>query len=192
MAIDATMATEEDIAMRQYRARSDKISSIMGGYLLKGWRMLGETCDACDTILLMDREGQTYCIGCSEIDGKHDPPAPAVTSGGGLTNGASGDKQLTPVSQDSHTTTREYAVLTEHPASSVEMATVMVPRAPSNQSLETGPSTGLPAPVSAIRDKLLFCLSRLESCDSAEEIQQWAGAIKGLSEAFVCVKKCSF
>lgn len=29
------------------RERQDKISKLMGDYLLKGYRMLGECCDAC-------------------------------------------------------------------------------------------------------------------------------------------------
>ena len=29
------------------RERSDKISALMGHYLLKGYRMLGSTCDIC-------------------------------------------------------------------------------------------------------------------------------------------------
>ena len=30
------------------RERSDKISKLMGDYLLKGYKMLGVTCPACD------------------------------------------------------------------------------------------------------------------------------------------------
>ncbi|BHF74521.1 Protein ZNRD2 [Sparganum proliferum] len=194
-----SLSLEKDIKLRQHRERSDKISSIMGEYLLKGWRMLGETCGTCDTILLMDREGRLYCVGCSDVDGKQTSDTPEVhavpdTNGGRSPNGASGDKQLTLPPQQRHTARDD----TENAVSSVRTTAALlptstsIPRALSKQSLETGPTVGCPAPVAAIQDKLLFCLSRLESCDSAEEIQQWAGAIKGLSEAFICLKKCSF
>ncbi|XP_028396271.1 Sjoegren syndrome/scleroderma autoantigen 1 homolog [Dendronephthya gigantea] len=50
------------------RARDDKIGKLMGEYLLKGYKMLGSTCNVCGTILLKDRQQQDYCIGCSELD----------------------------------------------------------------------------------------------------------------------------
>lgn len=58
------------------RERSDKISSIMGEYLLKGYKMLGVTCDICETILLETKTGEKYCIACRELDedaGKDNP-----------------------------------------------------------------------------------------------------------------------
>ncbi|XP_070377754.1 protein ZNRD2-like [Dermacentor albipictus] len=50
------------------RERMDKISGIMGDYLLKGYKMLSEVCDVCSTILLEDRQRRSYCIACSEVD----------------------------------------------------------------------------------------------------------------------------
>lgn len=50
------------------RERMDKISGIMGDYLLKGYKMLSDVCDVCSTILLEDRQRNTYCIACSEVD----------------------------------------------------------------------------------------------------------------------------
>lgn len=39
-----------DIRKRQ---RSDKISNLMGQYLLKGWRMLNESCPKCEVSCIM-------------------------------------------------------------------------------------------------------------------------------------------
>ena len=50
------------------RERSNKISKILGDYLLKGYKMLGSTCNKCQTILLEDRQGEDYCVGCTEVD----------------------------------------------------------------------------------------------------------------------------
>lgn len=50
------------------RERMDKISGIMGDYLLKGYKMLSDVCDVCSTILLEDRQHKAYCIACSEVD----------------------------------------------------------------------------------------------------------------------------
>jgi len=50
------------------RERSDKISKLMSEYLLKGYRMLATTCHKCMSIELKTREGQIYCVACSEVD----------------------------------------------------------------------------------------------------------------------------
>ncbi len=50
------------------RERSNKISKLMGDYLLKGYKMLATTCDDCGTIELEDKQGRKYCIACEEVD----------------------------------------------------------------------------------------------------------------------------
>lgn len=67
---------EEQRRMKVARERSNKISKILGDYLLKGYKMLGSTCNKCKTILLEDRQGEDYCVGCIEVD---NTPQPDVT-----------------------------------------------------------------------------------------------------------------
>ena len=50
------------------RERSDKISKVMGTYLLKGYKMLATCCPKCGTIELEDRQNRKYCVACEEID----------------------------------------------------------------------------------------------------------------------------
>lgn len=50
------------------RERQDKISRIMGQYLLKGYQMLATSCPKCNTIELKTRGGEIYCIACQEVD----------------------------------------------------------------------------------------------------------------------------
>eukprot|EP00090_Calanus_glacialis_P028468 TRINITY_DN45717_c0_g1_i1.p1 TRINITY_DN45717_c0_g1~~TRINITY_DN45717_c0_g1_i1.p1 ORF type:complete len:242 (-),score=64.53 TRINITY_DN45717_c0_g1_i1:66-791(-) len=50
------------------RERSDKISKLMGDYLLKGYRMLATSCPQCYNIELQDRSGNLYCVACQEVD----------------------------------------------------------------------------------------------------------------------------
>ncbi|OQR71162.1 Sjoegren syndrome/scleroderma autoantigen 1-like [Tropilaelaps mercedesae] len=50
------------------RERNEKISSVMGGYLLRGYKMLGETCDVCFMVLLESRQGVKFCVACQEVD----------------------------------------------------------------------------------------------------------------------------
>eukprot|EP00116_Pleurobrachia_bachei_P013133 sb/3473395/ len=48
--------------------RLDKISNLVGGYLLRGYKMLADECEKCGTVLLEDRSKKTYCVGCEEVD----------------------------------------------------------------------------------------------------------------------------
>ena len=50
------------------RERSDKISKVMGQYMLKGYKMLATCCPKCGTIELEDRQNQKYCVACEEVD----------------------------------------------------------------------------------------------------------------------------
>uniref|UniRef100_A0A3B3RMC5 Zinc ribbon domain containing 2 n=1 Tax=Paramormyrops kingsleyae TaxID=1676925 RepID=A0A3B3RMC5_9TELE len=62
------------------RERQDKISKLMGDYLLKGYKMLGETCGQCETILLQDRQKKNYCVACQELDSDVDKDNPALNA----------------------------------------------------------------------------------------------------------------
>ena len=50
------------------RERSDKISKLMGDYLLKGYKMLATSCPVCLTVELQDRAGTKFCVACTEVD----------------------------------------------------------------------------------------------------------------------------
>jgi len=64
-----TPPTEAEMKVLQAkRERSDKISKIMGDYLLKGYRMLATSCPICSNIELQDRSGNKYCVACQEVD----------------------------------------------------------------------------------------------------------------------------
>ncbi|KAJ3589367.1 hypothetical protein NHX12_010212 [Muraenolepis orangiensis] len=62
------------------RERQDKISKIMGAYLLKGYKMLGDCCETCGTILLQDKQQKTYCVSCQELDSDVDKDNPALNA----------------------------------------------------------------------------------------------------------------
>uniref|UniRef100_A0A8C6TLG8 Zinc ribbon domain containing 2 n=1 Tax=Neogobius melanostomus TaxID=47308 RepID=A0A8C6TLG8_9GOBI len=62
------------------RERQDKISKLMGDYLLKGYKMLGECCDICGTILLQDKQQKNYCVSCQELDSDVDKDNPALNA----------------------------------------------------------------------------------------------------------------
>lgn len=82
--------TEAELKVIQARRdRSDRISKIMGSYLLKGYKMLASECPTCgvstilfslhcltllilyllvQTIELQDKKSKIYCVACEEID----------------------------------------------------------------------------------------------------------------------------
>ncbi|XP_056140356.1 protein ZNRD2 isoform X2 [Lampris incognitus] len=62
------------------RDRQDKISKLMGDYLLKGYKMLGECCELCGTILLQDKQKKNYCVSCQELDSDIDKDNPALNA----------------------------------------------------------------------------------------------------------------
>ncbi|XP_028277454.1 protein ZNRD2 [Parambassis ranga] len=73
--------TEAEMKVIQARReRQDKISKLMGDYLLKGYKMLGVCCDVCGTILLQDRQQKNYCVSCQELDSDIDKDNPALNA----------------------------------------------------------------------------------------------------------------
>nr|XP_020455462.1 Sjoegren syndrome/scleroderma autoantigen 1 [Monopterus albus] len=73
--------TEAEMKVIQARReRQDKISKLMGDYLLKGYKMLGECCDVCGTILLQNKQQKNYCVSCQELDSDIDKDNPALNA----------------------------------------------------------------------------------------------------------------
>uniref|UniRef100_G3TX26 Zinc ribbon domain containing 2 n=1 Tax=Loxodonta africana TaxID=9785 RepID=G3TX26_LOXAF len=70
----------ETKVLQARRERQDRISRLMGDYLLRGYRMLGETCSDCGTILLQDKQRKIYCVACQELDSDVDKDNPVLDS----------------------------------------------------------------------------------------------------------------
>lgn len=64
--------------LRVRREHQDRISRLMGDYLLKGYKMLGESCDTCGTILLQDRQKKLLCVSCQELDSDTEKDNPVL------------------------------------------------------------------------------------------------------------------
>ncbi|XP_043828833.1 protein ZNRD2 [Dromiciops gliroides] len=70
----------ETKVLQARRERQDRISRLMGDYLLCGYRMLGDTCQDCGTILLQDKQRKTYCVACQELNSDVDKDNPALNA----------------------------------------------------------------------------------------------------------------
>nr|XP_047132810.1 protein ZNRD2 isoform X1 [Hydra vulgaris] len=79
------LSDEEKSKLKAKRDRSNKISKLMGDYLLKGYKMLGTVCQKCQAILMQNKQHEIYCVffkailmqnkqqeiycvGCEEVD----------------------------------------------------------------------------------------------------------------------------
>ncbi|XP_043930939.1 protein ZNRD2 [Protopterus annectens] len=113
------------------RERQDKISKLMGDYLLKGYKMLGECCGDCGTILLQDKQKKNYCVACQELDSDIDKDNPA----------------LNPQAALSQVRERQLASSTELTSETPEdLTTQNVPRPEHCEGAATGLKSALPAP----------------------------------------------
>ncbi|XP_060764487.1 protein ZNRD2 [Neoarius graeffei] len=110
------------------RERQDKISKLMGDYLLKGYKMLSDCCDTCGTILLQDKQKKNYCVACQELDSDIDKDNPALNA------------------QAARSQVRERQLANHHPLNANE-ATPTVPEAPPSSRPEhcEGAASGLRA-----------------------------------------------
>ena len=77
-----TPPTQEELAkMAVRRARSDKVSQIMGQYMLKGYRMLDKQCPICSNVLLQTpaaQGGTNYCVSCYDMEPTEEKPKKVI------------------------------------------------------------------------------------------------------------------
>ncbi|KAM7536490.1 hypothetical protein Aperf_G00000088284 [Anoplocephala perfoliata] len=151
----------EDFSERERRRkRSDKISELMGAYLLKGWRMLQSCCPVCDTILFLNREGNLYCVACNEVDNQAKPESNSTPN-------RSGDSGNAPI----------------HP-------TKQLPPDSSRPSDADKPPIELHHVESALRHAIIDSSQRLRDISNPKEFEQLANSIKSLSDALLNIHKC--
>eukprot|EP00128_Syssomonas_multiformis_P002772 Colp12_sorted_trinity150504_noHs@36563 len=63
------LTPEQEAELEARRCRSNKISERMAFYLLMGYAMRADYCEACGTVLLRNRRTQEdYCVACQEVD----------------------------------------------------------------------------------------------------------------------------
>ncbi|XP_066931073.1 protein ZNRD2-like [Clytia hemisphaerica] len=110
------MSEEDQLRLKKQRERNNKISKLMGDYLLKGYKMLGSTCNKCQAILLRDRQGEDYCVGCVEVDAppQYQPNSSSSQSRPNTTSQITGgrmelDSRSTPTSRNEPTNSTTFS-----------------------------------------------------------------------------------
>nr|CDS33590.1 Sjoegren syndrome:scleroderma autoantigen 1 [Hymenolepis microstoma] len=156
-----TTSTESSIEKERQRQRSDKISQILGQYLLRGWRMLDKSCPTCETILMLNREGKLFCVCCNEVDNQNQEPKPKS-----MQNGPNNIENITLAPNQQ---TYDYTKFL--------------------RALET--NANLKETQSTIVNAIYACSQRIIDTSVSMDAERYANAIKSLSEALLNFQKLS-
>ncbi|XP_055466587.1 protein ZNRD2 [Psammomys obesus] len=177
----------ETKVLQARRERQDRISRLMGDYLLRGYRMLGDTCADCGTILLQDKQRKIYCVACQELDSDVDKDNPALNAQAAL----------------SQAREHQLATATEAATASRPTSQPPVPRPEHCEGAAAGlkASQGPPLPAappnadvvastqSALLQKLTWASVELGSSSSLETSIQLCGLIRACADALGSLKQ---
>ncbi|XP_021494186.1 protein ZNRD2 [Meriones unguiculatus] len=177
----------ETKVLQARRERQDRISRLMGDYLLRGYRMLGDTCADCGTILLQDKQRKIYCVACQELDSDVDKDNPALNAQAALSQA------------------REHQLATAAEAATASRPTSQppVPRPEHCEGAAAGlkASQGPPLPAaapnadvvastqSALLQKLTWASVELGASSSLETSIQLCGLIRACADALGSLKQ---
>ncbi|WAR18447.1 ZNRD2-like protein [Mya arenaria] len=161
------------------RERSDRISKLLGDYMLKGYKMLGICCQACSTILLQDKQGVNYCVACQELDtdiDKDDPVLCQAAARSQILEGSVADDEdrddlsfmarMVPLSTQQHTTSHP-PVLPAQQTSPVTIATASS-TAGTSQSHTQALGLNFSPSVNVLCDKIKWATDELRESKSVE------------------------
>ncbi|CAN7999610.1 unnamed protein product [Ixodes hexagonus] len=182
------------------RERMDKISMIMGDYLLKGYKMLGDICDVCSTILLEDRQNNKYCIACSEVDTSENLKDNPVLSD------AAAQRLVEELETSSEMQFREAQAADLAPASP-DRGRYVPSEDPSSRDTHAPCAAGLPVPLSddtaaadrlgrldvgtalqVVQGKLAWATQELQACSSVDMSIQMCNLVKSCAEAWLALR----
>ncbi|XP_054855574.1 protein ZNRD2 isoform X2 [Eublepharis macularius] len=180
------------------RERQDKISKLMSEYLLKGYRMLGECCEDCGTILLQDKQKKFYCVACQELTSDVDKDNPALNAQAALSQVR--ERQLASNPED--TTSPEYFSSLQTPrhvprpehcegAASGLRASAPTPALPVPVPVPASPppTRALAAVEEAILQKISWAGQELQQSTSIETSIQLCSLIRSCTESLKGIKE---
>ncbi|XP_052617231.1 protein ZNRD2 [Peromyscus californicus insignis] len=178
----------ETKVLQARRERQDRISRLMGDYLLRGYRMLGDTCADCGTILLQDKQRKIYCVACQELDSDVDKDNPALNAQAALSQAR--EHQLASATEPatgSRATPQPPVPRPEHcegAAAGLKAAAQgpPLPAAPPNADVVASTQT-------ALLQKLTWASVELGSSTSLETSVQLCGLIRACAEALCSLKQ---
>ncbi|CAH8561364.1 unnamed protein product [Schistosoma turkestanicum] len=172
--------------MAEKRQRSDKISNLMGHYLLKGWRMLNESCPKCETILFQQPNGQYYCVACLEVDQEKS----STTKESLISN-----QHLLNKSQNFLTESSPFhndVGIAHFPINTVSGLPKRSTKPLSNNEQSVTSAYNEVNMLTELREKIHWCMSQLIETTTPMDIQQWVDTLKSLLELWDKLSKSNF
>uniref|UniRef100_A0A8D2LF10 Zinc ribbon domain containing 2 n=2 Tax=Varanus komodoensis TaxID=61221 RepID=A0A8D2LF10_VARKO len=170
----------------------------MSDYLLKGYRMLGDCCEDCGTILLQDKQKKLYCVACQELNSDVDKDNPALNAQAALSQVR--EHQLAANCEDgpssgylSSLPTPRHVPRPEHcegAASGLRAsAPAPVPPAPVAALASPLPSSALTEAEEAILRKISWASQQLQHDASIETSIQLCSLIRSCTESLRGIKE---
>lgn len=166
----------------------------MGDYLLKGYKMLGATCQECDTILLQDKQGQNYCIACKELDtdtSKDDPVVSTAAARSQILEGTTADVDDT--DDLSYMVRQQEATSQVSTTQGISPARVAIPTVTSSgissQSVMSLETVNFNEAVDVLCQKILWATSELQKTNSVEYSIQLSQLIKASADGIQSLKQ---
>ncbi|XP_069975644.1 protein ZNRD2 isoform X3 [Penaeus vannamei] len=184
------------------RERNNKISSLIGQYLLKGYKMLATTCPVCECVLLEDRMKNKYCVGCSEVDADTRKDNPAVSEEAArravqeIQHRQNQDKESSPILTPLSNQNIRVATTQSEPTAllSVATSTSESPPAQATKSVKSLSIHGVDLhedvtqAVDALREKLTWASKQLNATTSIHEAQTLAVLISDTCRAISALR----
>ncbi|XP_051900993.1 protein ZNRD2 [Pristis pectinata] len=165
------------------RERHDKISKLMGDYLLKGYRMLADSCVECGTVLLQDKKQKTYCVACQELNSDLDKDNPALNPQAALSQVRERQRLYNGHPQD-------LSVDTRPPEPPKPAATSPVPPPEAAASLPCCTLAGAAGEAErALLRKMAWACGELERAASVEYSSQLCGLIRSCADSLHSLKR---
>ncbi|GAB6026079.1 Protein ZNRD2 [Chamberlinius hualienensis] len=166
------------------RERADKISQVMGSYLLKGYKMLGSSCDNCGTILLQDRQQQLYCVACMEIDNEHSKDDPALSGEAARRQiEESGHRHSSPPSPPLTTKLNQPAAAnTSHQVTVRESSKFNVEFTLDDEAVMTSNER-------VLRKTIHWAMDKLDLCQSSENCVLYTNLAKSCADTLLIIKQ---
>lgn len=155
------------------RERTDKISALMGEYLLKGYCMLGACCPVCATVLLKFRDNKEFCVACCEVDveASTDSNVPSNTT----TQAVSGDRLSLPGQQQQHFKQQQTVPNTSQDARTSVKRELNLENSVEDETVCTA--------VKALQEKIVWASESLKASSSTEDSIRLCDLIRSSADA---------
>lgn len=189
---DWTPPTEAELKIIQAkRERSDKISTIMASYLLKGHRMLGSVCPVCETVLLQDKQQKIYCVACTEVDNEHAKDNPVLS-------GEAARRQIAESQFSDNIVSSDMAKTDIPEASNVSSSNELMGNSTETQSRQSDISHSctrdeakgsVPEAIRAVQEKMVWATKNLMQNACVEGSLRWCNLLKACAETLIVLNR---